>query len=358
MDYEMEELIPIVGRLAGKYTAFESTSVTYERAEQLMEAVLYCIHEAGLCGLLGEADFGKGEGEPDQNSLAVKKKKLSAKQAYEAGAACTEEKTRKALKLYHEILPEFHSYENDCLYETFVKGLPEFFKWYDVKFQPQNTILTLDYPVLKDISQLSGIDKVYEFINCIRLEQQFLKKFSKSYVVETLEQYTRRIIRNMESGGNEGMYSMKDDSQADACPDSGEPDGTHPAQEDRGPSEAWHVEESGGSYEYSRQDIMENLCEIVFTSVLLHILIRKPLSESFFQESEYIRLQEMLSRAELPEIRERLENAAELLMEQYDDGDGQEKTGQELLQYFSGVIDDLAVRLKNAAGSGAIRRMI
>lgn len=239
-----------------------------------------------------------------------------------------------------------------------MKGLPEFFKWYDVKFQPQNTILTLDYPVLKDISQLSGIDKVYEFINCIRLEQQFLKKFSKSYVVEILEQYTRRIIRNMESGGNEGMYSMKDDSQADACPDSGEPDRTHPAQEDRGPSEAWHVDESGGSYEYSRQDIMENLCEIVFTSVLLHILIRKPLSESFFQESEYIRLQEMLSRAELPEIRERLENAAELLMEQYDDGDGQEKTGQELLQYFSGVIDDLAVRLKNAAGPGAIRRMI
>ena len=45
MDYEMEELVPIVGKLAEKYTANESTSITYEKAEQLMGAILYCIHE-------------------------------------------------------------------------------------------------------------------------------------------------------------------------------------------------------------------------------------------------------------------------------------------------------------------------
>ncbi len=45
VNYEMEELVPIVGKLAEKYTAFESTSVSYEKAEQLMGAVLYCIHE-------------------------------------------------------------------------------------------------------------------------------------------------------------------------------------------------------------------------------------------------------------------------------------------------------------------------
>lgn len=36
MDYEMEELVPIVGKLAEKYTSHESTSITYEKAEQLM----------------------------------------------------------------------------------------------------------------------------------------------------------------------------------------------------------------------------------------------------------------------------------------------------------------------------------
>ena len=45
MDYGMSELVPIVGKLAEKYTGHEHTSISYEKAEQLMEAVLYCICE-------------------------------------------------------------------------------------------------------------------------------------------------------------------------------------------------------------------------------------------------------------------------------------------------------------------------
>ncbi|MGN0343093.1 MAG: DUF6179 domain-containing protein [Roseburia sp.] len=42
----MEELIPIVGKLTEEFTANESSSVTYERARQFMEAVIYCIGHA------------------------------------------------------------------------------------------------------------------------------------------------------------------------------------------------------------------------------------------------------------------------------------------------------------------------
>ena len=45
ISFEMEELLPIVAQLAEQYAGYESTSVTYERAELLMEAVIYCIHE-------------------------------------------------------------------------------------------------------------------------------------------------------------------------------------------------------------------------------------------------------------------------------------------------------------------------
>ncbi len=348
MHYEMEELIPIVGRLVEKYTANESTSVTYEKAEQLMGAVLYCIHEAEQQGPQEGDVSGNIEGASDRHPLTVTEKKLSAKQAYEAGEACVEQKTRKALKLYHEILPEFQSYDNACLNDTFVRGLPEFFQWYDVKFQPQNTILTLDYPVLKDISRLSGIDKVYEFIDCIRLEQKFLKKFPGSYVEEILEQYVRRIIRDMESGGTDGEMV-----------------GAHLAEGEQDSSDVPHVDENNALYEYSRKDIMENLCEIVFLSVLLHILVRKPLSEPIFLESEYALLEETFSQKELPEIRERLRDAAEVLFEQYDNEDAEDReitkklrTGRELSEYLAGAIDGLAARLKTAADCGAIRRLI
>ena len=39
--YDMEELMPIVARLTEEFTSGESTSVTYERARSLMEAVIY-----------------------------------------------------------------------------------------------------------------------------------------------------------------------------------------------------------------------------------------------------------------------------------------------------------------------------
>ena len=71
MEYTIEELFPILGQLAEKYTAFESTSIPYETAEQLTEAVLYCIREA----------------EQVQTNALVQAEGLSARQAYAIGAA-------------------------------------------------------------------------------------------------------------------------------------------------------------------------------------------------------------------------------------------------------------------------------
>lgn len=173
MNYEMDELLPVVAELANKYTGSESTSITYEKAEQLMEAILYCIDHMEKTGAY----------------MPESRVKLSARQAYEIGYNCVGEKVKKALCIYHEILPEFDSYGNQCLYDTFIKGIPEFFKWYDVKFNPQETILTLDYPVLEDLSEYEGVDKIYEYLCCIRREQVFLKKFSRNDVVDSLRRY-------------------------------------------------------------------------------------------------------------------------------------------------------------------------
>lgn len=189
MDYTMEELMPVVAELMKKYTAFESTSVTYEKAEQLMGAVLYCIRETELSEV--------NDGVSIQN---VSGKKMSARGAYVAGEALVTEKVKQALNMYNEMIPDFFSYGNRCLYDTVVKGLPEFFKWYDVKFEPQDTILTLDYPVTKELSQYTGIDRIYEYIQCIRMEQEYLRKFPKEYVTGILYRYNsgyQEMIENI-----------------------------------------------------------------------------------------------------------------------------------------------------------------
>ena len=277
MDYEMEELVPIVGKLAEKYTSHESTSITYEKAEQLMGAVLYCIHE--LWESSGNA--------PSLN------KKLSAQRAYEMGAAYVRDKTGKALDLYNRILPEFCHYENKCLYDTFVKGIPEFFKWYDIQFEPQNTILTLDYPLLKDISEYTGIDKIFEFIKSIGLEQKFLKLFPAGYVINILSKDNRN----------------------------------------------W-------------QESMDNICEIVFTHVIGHIMLGKSLTVIELKETDYFYMQEMFEQTDLEDIKKHLEAAFEIFIKNYYEND------RELLNYLSESIGGIVARLKNAADNKVLRNMI
>lgn len=196
----MEELLPIVGKLAERYTAGESTSVTYERAQQLMEAVLYCIREAKSAGRDADNPYNCGleySGQDTSNARAQfmlneaanEKKKISAQQTYEMGLACVEKKVKAALALYNEMQVHFDSYGNRCLYDTFVKGMPEFFKWYDIRFAPQDTILTLDYPVSRDLTAYTGIDRIYEYLVCIRQEQEFLSAFPREYVIDILREY-------------------------------------------------------------------------------------------------------------------------------------------------------------------------
>ena len=246
MKYEMEDLVPIVAKLAEGYTSKESTSITYERAQQLMEAVLYSIREAEKAG---------------QFSL-IQKDELSTERMYAIGVKCVEDKTKETLDLYNGIMTHFSSYGNQCLYDTVVKGLPEFFKWYDCRYDPQNTILTLDYPILMDISEQTGIDKIYDFLFCIQLEQIFLNKFPSAYVMEILSKYDKQ-------------YKL----------------------------------------------MIENLCEIVLMNVIGHILAGKEIFILDFEPEEYLKTQTLIQKENLSDLREKLKNAVKVLVREYYEND-------------------------------------
>lgn len=210
-NYSMEELLPIVSELAGKFTSYESTSITYEKAEQLMEAILYC---------LNEYEMSAG------NSL--RDRTIAAKEAYTLGYRLVVAKVTELREMYNELILSFQSYRNKCLKDTVIHGLPEFFKWYDARYAPQDSILTLDYPILKDLSKTNGIDKVLEYVKCIVLEQEFLKPFPNEYLSELFL-----------------------------------------------------------SYHEDYEDLIENLCSIVLPNVIGHILLKKPINQSGFISSEY-----------------------------------------------------------------------
>lgn len=175
--YSSEELIPIVMELAAEWGGMEHSSITYEKAQELMEAVLYCI--------------GQLEGDQGAGQTQVMGDKLEAKEAYLLGRQITADKVNELRELYNSLIPDFEDYGVACLGDVMKKGIPEFLQRYDIKYAPQKTILTLDYPVLRDLTGQTGVNAVLEYVRCISLEQQFLKRFDEAYVCKVLRDYCR-----------------------------------------------------------------------------------------------------------------------------------------------------------------------
>ena len=245
MDYQMEELLPIVSELAQKYAGYESTSITYEKAQLLMEAVLFCLSEYNSSA---------------KDSLV--QKDISVKEQYNIGAKLLSEKVENIRKIFNEISFQFEDFGVKCLYDTVQKGIPQFLKWYDIKFCPQNTILTLDYPLLIDCSSLTGADAVYKYIWAIQTEQIFLRKFDKNYVMLVLEKYNS---------------------------------------------------------EY--RDMIENICSIVLTNIIGHIAIKKPFNDIDFLYGEYLQLSKIFAGKSIPDIENVVKDLIKKIVSQFYEND-------------------------------------
>ena len=280
MRYKPEELLPLVKELSWKYTGKASTSITYEAAQQLMKAVLYCIQEY---------TFGAGKDVPCPG------KKVSAREAYELGYELVLKKTQDARECYNQVAEYFDSYGNRAYEETFRKGIPEFFLWYDAKLKPQDHILTLDYPVLGDDVKACGIDRMYEYLWSIDQEQHFLERFPKAYV--------RTVNR------------------------------------ERYP-------------EY--EEYFVNVCQTPLRRILCCMLAEIDLTRTELSKEEYVQIEQVLDMDEETGkgLKGRLEAALKLLVNQIYEGN------EELYQYLSRDLDDLAFELKNGIENHCLKEVI
>lgn len=223
MRYTMEELVPIVAELATHYTSFDSSSISYEKAQGLMGAVLYCLREYdGQSGQDDQSGKGRQSGQDGQSS-----KKLSCMEKYNIGLEFVREKAIKVRNDYNILVENFEDYGVTCLGDTIKKGILEFFKWYDPEYEPRNTILTLDYIVLADTGKLSGIDCIEFYLNSVMMEQRFLGQFDKQYIISILRNFSK-------------------------------------------------------DYGY----MVENICSVVLPNIIGHFILQKPLDEWGFSENE------------------------------------------------------------------------
>ncbi len=251
--YQEKELIPVVAKLAEKYTGYEHTSITYEKAQDLMGAVLYCVEEYEKYGQ-GSVD----EAVSRERVLPKACEGIAAAQAYETGRKLVLARVEGLRILYNRMVPGFRDYGVICLQHIFYKGIPEFLRRYDAVYLPQDTLLTLDYPIWKDIRRLSGIDAVYEYLECIAWEQEFLSWFGETYVAGLLRAYD-------------------------------------------------------GNYE----ELPVNISEIVLQDILGHLLLHKPLEEKGFGKEECVTAEKLLCGKTTEEIAGYGENAVGSLVCQF-----------------------------------------
>lgn len=252
LEYEMEALLPIVAKLTDKYTSKESSSIPFETARQLMEAAIYCInHGEDLQIKSNSAEEG----------IIDNRKLMSAENAYEYGYHWIIEKVKQLNVQYSTLLSYFNMYRNQEYYDTIVKGMPAFFLHYDVKFAPQNHILTLDYPTLRFIEDVQGVDAIERYLDYTQYEQIFLKEFPEEYILKTLELY--------------------------------------------------HAD-----YE----ELLINVCSVVLRNVLVSMWIEKPISENGFTQKEVHRVRDKIHENDQLRIEEIMTNLLQtLIMSGYKD---------------------------------------
>lgn len=169
MEYRMKQLLPIVSWLTDKYTSKESSSVPYETAHRLMEAVIYCIDACA------------------QNSLVQQDNSGNARGVYDSGYEKVIEKVIEAKAVYDQIIINFEDYRCRNYQDTIAKGMPSFFLKYDARFAPQDHLLTLDYPLINGSPDECGVNLIREYLWGIYLEKQFLDCIDKNTVIRLLD---------------------------------------------------------------------------------------------------------------------------------------------------------------------------
>ena len=159
-----------------RYTVGESSSVRTETAQGIF---------ASLCYTVGVSL----KTSPDGDSAAKRIRKESISELLAIGKHAVNRKIKVAKLLYLRSLRNRISTKNFAYNETINSGVIDFFKSYDNLFAANETPASIDYPLCADFTELSGIEYIIKYLDCLYLENSFCKKFHSSSTEAILRGY-------------------------------------------------------------------------------------------------------------------------------------------------------------------------
>ncbi|MEJ8544998.1 DUF6179 domain-containing protein [Brevibacillus borstelensis] len=172
------QILVILQDLIKRYTQGESSSVTTETAEGIMTSVLYAL-DAYLLNV-----------EHHDKAIAYLKTVDMAK-LYEKGLERVSQTFEEAKLLYQEIKQHKLDVPVDAYNLTIEESLPVFMKKYGIIFDAHNTMASIDYPLAIDDMRLQGVFYMKQYMERLKLENEFCFKFKNEDLLNLLKNFGR-----------------------------------------------------------------------------------------------------------------------------------------------------------------------
>ena len=158
-----------------RYTKGQSTSVTVEKAEKFIIGIWYTI-DAYM------KTFENLEIAID----TLKKEEISY--IYERGKGVLKEDFKITEKLYEKTLK--NQICTDLIaYNTTLSGIENFFKYYDLEFEPDENAADIDYPLIFDDWDMVGLYYMKNYLWNLYVENEICNKFDNKDIHKILKTY-------------------------------------------------------------------------------------------------------------------------------------------------------------------------
>lgn len=170
------QLMAMLSKAILKYNHYDSSSVKTDVAENIMLSLLYNID----IYLLKFHSI---------DEVLDNFKKLNLAEFYAQGLKITNNNVNKAKELFHEVNNSRLLLPLIAYNDTIDISFQDFFNSYDSEFDAHNTMASIDYPLLLDDMDWTGIIYIKNYLEHLKLENEFCSKFSKRDVTKLLESH-------------------------------------------------------------------------------------------------------------------------------------------------------------------------
>lgn len=178
MEYFQLQIMNILKDLIMRYTKGESTSVTVDTAENIMNSIFYSI-DTGL----------KNLGGPEAALESIKTGQIN--KIYDKGLELVSAGFKDSRDTFQNIKKNRLKVGLEAYDSTIDEALPAFFEKYGAVFDAHNTMASIDYPLLFDDMSITGIFYIRKYLETLEAETVFCSLFPEKAIQEVLAIYGR-----------------------------------------------------------------------------------------------------------------------------------------------------------------------